>query len=47
MKITVISFGKKKSKNNSEFWWVENRVEVRKRGFGGKYANFEVLFASY
>ena len=29
-----------KRKENSEFWWAENRLEIRKRGFGGKFASF-------
>ena len=33
-----------KRKENSEFWWAENRLVVSKRGFGGEFASFEGFF---
>jgi hypothetical protein len=35
-----------KRKENSEFWWAENRVRIRKRGLGGEFASFERFFAT-
>jgi hypothetical protein len=35
-----------KRKENSEFWWAENRVKVSKCGFGGEFASFEGFSAT-
>jgi hypothetical protein len=35
-----------KRKENSEFWWAENRVKVSKHGYGGEFASFGELSAS-
>jgi hypothetical protein len=46
LELTIAGRKVKQRKENSEFWWAENRVKVSKRTFGGKYASFEALSAT-